>query len=259
MGSRFQDVVMAGTLAARPGASIDNVGHLYLATDDDGGTLYRSNGSVWVQVAKGVSEAAASILTTKGDLLTRNASAEERQAVGANDLALLADSAQATGIKWGQVPSGGIANGAITTPKVGTRPTARATRNTSQSVPNATNTIISFSGVDYDTNTFWSAGSPSRLTVAVAGKYLLIGNLRWDVNATGRRDIYITKNGAALVGVNQNAVTGTLSATDMSTITLGDFAAGDYAELLGVQNSGGALNLLVSDWTPDLMMIWLGP
>lgn len=39
-------------------------------------------------------------LTTKGDLYVRNATAGTRQPVGANDTFLVADSTQATGLKW---------------------------------------------------------------------------------------------------------------------------------------------------------------
>lgn len=42
-------VIMSGTLAARPAASLN--GRLYFATDDNGGTLYRDTGAAWVQVA----------------------------------------------------------------------------------------------------------------------------------------------------------------------------------------------------------------
>ncbi|MEK6328830.1 MAG: hypothetical protein AABM66_15100, partial [Actinomycetota bacterium] len=46
-GSAHQE----GTLAARPAAAASNNGFLYFATDDNGGTLYRSNGSSWTKVA----------------------------------------------------------------------------------------------------------------------------------------------------------------------------------------------------------------
>lgn len=47
-------VVMAGTTAARPAAG--TAGRVYFATDDDGGTLFRDNGSSWVQIAGGLTE-----------------------------------------------------------------------------------------------------------------------------------------------------------------------------------------------------------
>ena len=45
-------------------------------------------------------------MTSKGDLLTRSSSGDERLAVGADGQVLTADSAQANGIKWA-APSGG--------------------------------------------------------------------------------------------------------------------------------------------------------
>lgn len=43
-----------GLLAARPTASAANNGYTYVATDVEGGTLYRSNGTTWVAIAAGV-------------------------------------------------------------------------------------------------------------------------------------------------------------------------------------------------------------
>lgn len=47
-------VVMAGLTAALPAAG--TAGRLYLATDDDGGTLFRDNGAAWVQCGRGATE-----------------------------------------------------------------------------------------------------------------------------------------------------------------------------------------------------------
>jgi hypothetical protein len=49
----------------------------------------------------------ASPLTTKGDLYTRNASADTRLPVGTNGQILYADSTTATGLKWDTAPTGG--------------------------------------------------------------------------------------------------------------------------------------------------------
>ncbi len=51
---------LSGTLAARPTASASNAGLLYVATDDNGGTTYRSNGSSWVQVGAAVAASGGS-------------------------------------------------------------------------------------------------------------------------------------------------------------------------------------------------------
>ena len=58
------DVIMAGALAARPAAG--TAGRLYLVTDDDGGTLFRDTGAAWVQVSKGVTEAAGHTIRENG-------------------------------------------------------------------------------------------------------------------------------------------------------------------------------------------------
>jgi hypothetical protein len=51
----------AGLLSARPAAGPTNNGYLYFATDDSGGTLYRSNGSGWVKASAGVNQVATVI------------------------------------------------------------------------------------------------------------------------------------------------------------------------------------------------------
>lgn len=52
-------ILPPGTLASRPAAAAGNTGYVYVATDVNGGTPYRSNGTTWAQIAKGVTEAGA--------------------------------------------------------------------------------------------------------------------------------------------------------------------------------------------------------
>lgn len=54
VGRLAGDIIPAGTLALIPGAGTVDAGTLYFATDDRGGTLYRSTGAAWVQAAAGV-------------------------------------------------------------------------------------------------------------------------------------------------------------------------------------------------------------
>lgn len=51
--------------------------------------------------------------TSKGDLVAHNGTTTQRLAVGANDLVLIADSAQSNGVKWAQINENSIASSAI--------------------------------------------------------------------------------------------------------------------------------------------------
>jgi hypothetical protein len=74
-----------------------------------------ASGSATAAAASAVAAAAAMVVTAKGDLVTHNGSIVTKIAVGSNDKVLMADSAQATGIKWGDAS---VADGAITAAKL---------------------------------------------------------------------------------------------------------------------------------------------
>lgn len=59
-------MLLSGTTSARPAASSSNTNLYYLETDNNGGTLFQSTGSAWVQVAAGVSQGPSG--TAGGDL-----------------------------------------------------------------------------------------------------------------------------------------------------------------------------------------------
>lgn len=73
-------LLLRGTFASRPSASSTNSGLYYLATDNNGGTLYQSNGSSWVQVSAGATHGATH--STGGpDALSGNIDAIARLAI----------------------------------------------------------------------------------------------------------------------------------------------------------------------------------
>lgn len=53
----FGSNLIPGTFAGRPGAGTSNQNSFYFATDDNGGTLYYSNGTTWTKISKGLTEA----------------------------------------------------------------------------------------------------------------------------------------------------------------------------------------------------------
>ena len=106
----------------------------------------------------------------------------------------------------------------------------RAYRATSQSIPSSTLTTISFSTVDYDTDSLWSAGSPTRLTVptGLGGKYTIVGQVKWSLGGSGPFFARIYKNGA-LAAENYGALTDTSSV--IQVVAELELVPTDYVEL----------------------------
>lgn len=77
------DINALGTLASRPAASSHNAGYHYFANDDNGGTLYQSDGSSWVQVAQHLTLIVADIPNLPASIITSGVFAIGRLATGA--------------------------------------------------------------------------------------------------------------------------------------------------------------------------------
>lgn len=137
---------------------------------------------------------------------------------------------------------------------------AQAFRNSAQSIPNAAQTALSFSQVNFDTDTFWAVGSPTRLTIPVGlgGQYVVTAEIAWGSNVTGDREILLKKNGATFFGdLLQGAGAGGACNQVCTVIAL--FAAGDFIEMFVNQTSGGALNATsTSPLTPTFSLSFMG-
>jgi len=97
----------AGTTTITAGTATVNSAGSLAVSQYDGGFLYFSSASsaIWFDYTQ---PGTTSPLTTKGDLYTRTSSADSRLAVGANGTTLVADSAEATGLKWATASSGAL-------------------------------------------------------------------------------------------------------------------------------------------------------
>lgn len=67
----INNAFLVGLLSARPAADGIGNGRYYFATDDNGGTLYRDNGTAWVKVASSVAVQASAADQLSGCGLTR--------------------------------------------------------------------------------------------------------------------------------------------------------------------------------------------
>jgi hypothetical protein len=83
LSSVASGMLLRGTFASRPAASSSNSGLYYLATDNNGGTLYQSTGTAWVQVSAGATH---SVTHSSGgpDALTGSLDANARINVASN-------------------------------------------------------------------------------------------------------------------------------------------------------------------------------
>jgi hypothetical protein len=61
----------------------------------------------------------------------------------------------------------------------------------------ADGTVIPWTGTNWDTDSKWASGNPSRLTIVTAGYYLVTVQLNWSPNAgTGVLNVNISVNGS---------------------------------------------------------------
>jgi hypothetical protein len=91
-----------------------------------------------------------------------------------------------------------------------------------------------------------------------AGRYAIVGNVRWDAHATGKRITSILFNSTTTIAED---VTAAISGATISQSVPAqyDFAQWDYIELIVEQNRGGALDLkAVGNHSPELSVDWLG-
>lgn len=125
------------------------------------------------------------------------------------------------------------------------------TRNANQTIPNNTDTVITWTTSQSLTGNglIWdSATNPSRITCVNGGNYIFSYTGSYLANVIGQRVFWISKNGvitgtASRLGltvlINSGAVNYDISASPIISLK-----PGDYVELWTKQNSGGNLDAL---------------
>lgn len=104
-----------------------------------------------------------------------------------------------------------------------------------------------------------TVSNTGRITVPSGGDgfYAIGGQIEFASNATGRRGIQIRLNGTTVIAREESANLGANDHT-CTIATVYQLAAGDYVELMGLQASGGNLNMLASSaYSPEFYAHWL--
>lgn len=142
-------------------------------------------------------------------------------------------------------------------------PAVRVFHSANQSLTSATLTALAFDSERFDqaggaaSTQHDTVTNNSRLTCRYAGVYQISGTISFAFNATGVRLARIRVNGTTTVAsIQVQAVTSGSNTTDIMISTLYSLAVNDYVELLGFQDSGGALNVAVSgNYSSEFMMV----
>lgn len=115
-----------------------------------------------------------------------------------------------------------------------------ANQTTTQSIPTATYTNITYNTTLVNNTTMWVASVPSTLTVQVAGTYLVWGQVIFAGNTAGYRGSQILVNGSLLSGQNMpNNPGGFITCQSLGLYRM---SAGATIVSQGWQNTGSALN-----------------
>jgi hypothetical protein len=143
----------------------------------------------------------------------------------------------------------------------------RVYRSTTQGITSSTLTTLSYDTERWDNGGFWAVGQPTRLTIPVAGEYMVGGQIEWTANTARTRYADWFANGTTIIGEHSGsgfAVSGNIADTCLlGGCTTWRFAAGEYVEQRVYQNSGTSpLNVLASTATTanqnEFWITWLG-
>ncbi|MFB7171079.1 hypothetical protein ACFCYM_09690 [Streptomyces sp. NPDC056254] len=137
-------------------------------------------------------------------------------------------------------------------------PIAVLKQTVSQSIPNATWGIITFDTEDVDTYGGHSTSvNTSRYTCQFAGWYRVGGRAAFAANATGSRGARVHINANYIPGAATLTGAGTLSGIPQTDHIL-YLNVGDYVEIAGGHNSGGALSTAVTFESASMMYVeWI--
>jgi len=114
---------------------------------------------------------------------------------------------------------------------------ARVQRTAFASIANNTSSAIPFQATRWDTDTMWTVGSPSRLTIHTAGTYDLKYMGVWQISATGTRDFSLLVNGTTTIAYVHLLADNTYEPR-VTLSTTWQFAVNDFVEVIAFQDSG---------------------
>ena len=119
----------------------------------------------------------------------------------------------------------------------------RVRNSTDLSIPDYSNTPLTFNTEFFDTDNMHDPGS-STLIAKTPGKYFIYGHVAFHPNYTGNRGVLIRLNGSKVIAEARSPATREgAQMLSMEVMTHYNLAANDYVQLLAFQNSGAPLKV----------------
>lgn len=141
---------------------------------------------------------------------------------------------------------------------VGPIPYCSVMNSLNQTITKNIATRISFDMQMDDAMGMHTPAQPTRITIPVAGVYLIHANVRWEANGTGHRTMRILQNGVVIEEIVDDASTGGNN-TNQQIESGGRLAVGQYLEVEVEQNASPAdLDSLTGPHVPHFAVIWQG-
>lgn len=144
----------------------------------------------------------------------------------------------------------------------------RAYLTAGQSVPTraaeAVGDALAWDTIDLDRFGGWSSASPTRYTVPLTGYWTPAGSVSYNNATTGtiREAIWFVNGSLATAGRAVPVASGSISAVALTAEARGTpllLNAGEYIQLVPLQNSSGALNTATGSARPYMSMTYSGP
>lgn len=136
----------------------------------------------------------------------------------------------------------------------------RVTSSATQTLTNTTQVPLLFDSDVLDPfNMHDTVTNTSRITVPIAGVYIIGASVAFATSSTGLREVELRVNGSYSIAKQRIAAAANPERTGITLSAGVHLNAGDYVECRCRQDSGGPLGTYAeTDWTPDLWVVRVG-
>lgn len=154
-----------------------------------------------------------------------------------------------SGSGWVQTNSWSTTSGVTGVSNLIVPSSVRLDKAASQSIPNTTDTLLTWPTATHDTDGMYSAAATNQITINTAGIYYVSANVTFFTNATGERIAWIQSSGGTRFCMSRQMAS-TLGIHSVSISTCISLTATTILQVGVYQGSGGALNVLGTTTDP---------